>query len=102
MVMVWDELLTFKNNYMSKPKTIGEQRIRAEFNPGNDDTVQNLKEYFAEGINRLEKLKSFRVPGEGSTTNPEILRCIASAQTKLEEAAMWAVKAATFEPEDYA
>lgn len=36
-------------------------------------------------------------PKEGEAVNPEKLRLISLAQTAYEEAAMWAVKAATFE-----
>jgi hypothetical protein len=76
-------------------KTIGEKRVRTDFNPGNNDTVQNLKEKFAHLINDVEELKSFKVPGPGPTTDGEKLRLISLAQTALEEACMWTVKAAT-------
>lgn len=57
------------------PKTIGEQRVRTEFNPAQSDTVSQIKQKTAELINLCE-LSSL-------------------AQTAYEEAAMWAVKAAT-------
>ena len=76
-----------------KPLTLGERRVRTEFNPGNDDKVQNLKEHFARSINRVEKLKKADVRSEDLG---ERARCIAEAQNLIETAAMWAVKAATF------
>lgn len=66
-----------------KEQTIGEQRVRVEFNPSNLDSVYLLKHKFAELINACEGLKG---------KDP---RLASLAQTALEEAAMWAVKAAT-------
>lgn len=76
-----------------KVKTIGEQRVRTDFNPGNNDKVQNLKEKFAHLINDVEDLKKYHEPDHA--VDPEKMRLIAIAQTSLEEACMWAVKAAT-------
>lgn len=65
-------------------QTLGEQRVRANFNPGADNLVAEIKEHTAELIDLCEnKLKS---------KDP---RLAALAQTAYEEAAMWAVKAAT-------
>lgn len=64
-------------------KTIGEIRVRTEFNPSKDDVVSQLKSKTAELINLCEELKS----KDG--------RLASLAQTAFEEAAMWAVKAAT-------
>jgi len=64
-------------------KTIGEQRVRTEFNPSNNDIVSQIKQKSAELINLCEDLKN----NDGRTA--------LIAQTKYEEAAMWAVKAAT-------
>ena len=77
----------------SKEKTLGERRVRTDFNPGNNDKVQNLKEKFAHLINDVEKLKEFHEPDH--QVDPEKMRLIALAQTAIEEASMWAVKAAT-------
>lgn len=73
--------------------TIGEKRVRVKFNPGNDDRVHNLKEAGAHLIDRVESFKAIKVADDEVG---ERNRCIATAQTKLEEAMMWAVKAATF------
>lgn len=66
-----------------KKQTVGEQRVRTTFNPTQDDTVSQIKQKSAELINLCEKLKS----KDG--------RLASLAQTAYEEAAMWAVKAAT-------
>jgi hypothetical protein len=63
--------------------TIGEDRVRLGFNPGNDDLVYQIKLRTAGLINTCEDLKA---------KDP---RLAALAQTAYEEAAMWAVKAAT-------
>ncbi len=70
-------------------KTIGERRVRTDFNVAEGATRSNidlLKEKSAELINLCEELKS----EEGETN-----RLVSLAQTKYEEAAMYAVKAAT-------
>lgn len=64
-------------------KTIGEQRVRTQFNPGQSDAVSQIKQKSAELINLCEDLKQ----KDG--------RLASLAQTAYEEAAMWAVKAAT-------
>ena len=63
--------------------TIGEERVRTTFNPSANTTVDQLKQKSAELIDLCEGLKN-REP-----------RLAALAQTAYEEAAMWAVKAAT-------
>lgn len=68
---------------MDKGKSIGEQRVRTEFNPAQSDTVSQIKQKTAELINLCEDLKA----KDG--------RLASIAQTSYEEAAMWAVKAAT-------
>jgi len=63
--------------------TIGELRVRADFNASGSDVVTNIKAKTAELINLCEELKA----KDG--------RLASLAQTAYEEAAMWAVKAAT-------
>lgn len=63
--------------------SIGEQRVRTQFNPSNDGIVDQLKQKSAELINICEELKK------------KDARLAALAQSSYEEAAMWAVKAAT-------
>ena len=65
--------------------TIGEKRVRVDFNVGGNDTVGYIKKETARLIDVCEELKA-RDP-----------RLAALAQAAYEEAAMWAVKAATAE-----
>lgn len=65
------------------PISIGEQRVRTEFNPSNDGIIDQIKQKTAELINLCETLKE----KDG--------RLASLAQTEYETAAMWAVKAAT-------
>jgi len=65
------------------PLSVGETRVRTTFNPGNNGTVDQIKQKTAELINLCESLKG----NDG--------RLASLAQTSYEEAAMWAVKAAT-------
>lgn len=64
-------------------KSVGEQRVRTDFNPSQNDIVSQIKQKSAELINLCEELKV----KDG--------RLASLAQTGFEEAAMWAVKAAT-------
>jgi hypothetical protein len=75
----------------AKIVTLGEKRVRVEFNPSNVGNVNFIKEKTAELINACEDLK----PKDGSVLLGEKARLISLAQTAYEEAAMWAVKAAT-------
>lgn len=63
--------------------TIGESRVRTSFNPSANGTVDQIKQKTAELIDMCEDLKV----KDG--------RLASLAQTAYEEAAMWAVKAAT-------
>lgn len=64
-------------------QTLGEKRVRTEFNPAKDGIVDQIKQKSAELINLCEGLKE---------KDP---RLASLAQTGYEDAAMWAVKAAT-------
>lgn len=63
--------------------TLGEKRVRTNFNVTQADDIDYLKRTSAELINFCETLKD---------KDP---RLASLAQTAFEEAAMWAVKAAT-------
>jgi hypothetical protein len=65
--------------------TIGEDRVRIKFNPSADGMVDKIKQKSAELIDLCETLKE------------KDARLAALAQTHFEDAAMWAVKAATTE-----
>jgi hypothetical protein len=63
--------------------SLGAHRVRESFNPSGDSMVDKIKRYTADLIDLCEDLK------------PLEPRLAAIAQTTYEEAAMWAVKAAT-------
>ena len=71
--------------------TKGEYRVGINFNPSNDDMVGQIKRKSADLIDLIES-----IPNDGETDQYiEVSRLKALAQTHLETAAMWAVKAAT-------
>lgn len=74
----------------AKVLTLGEKRVRTEFNPGNNDKAQNLKEKYAHLINEVDALR-----GDGMIDG-EMARSIAESLTLLETSCMFAVKAATY------
>jgi hypothetical protein len=63
--------------------SIGEDRVRTKFNPSADTVVEQIKQKSAELIDLCETLKA------------KDARLASLAQTHYEDAAMWAVKAAT-------
>jgi hypothetical protein len=67
--------------------TIGEDRVRIKYSPSDNDLVSQIKQKTAELIDLCETMKDSQLSERG--------RCIALAQTHYEDAAMWAVKAAT-------
>lgn len=68
--------------------SLGQQRVRASFNPSSNPAVDNLKQRAADFIDACELLKEGSGPSERN-------RALSIAQTGIEEAAMWAVKGAT-------
>ena len=74
-------------------KSLGENRVRIDFNVSNDSTVGEIKKDTASLINKIELL---RTSNNGNPVKSEAHRLISLAQTAYEEAAMWAVKAATY------
>lgn len=63
--------------------SVGEDRVRVMFNPSADGVVDQIKRKTAELIDLCETLKQKEA------------RLASLAQTHYEDAAMWAVKAAT-------
>jgi hypothetical protein len=72
--------------------TKGEYRVGIDFNPSGSADVNNLKTAAAEFIDLVDDLSD---NGDG-----EVIRLKALAMTHAEDAAMWAVKAATKKPMD--
>lgn len=69
-------------------QTLGQKRVKAEFNPAKDGHVDVIKNKCAELIDIIEEMRNFPSTGTG-----ERQRLISLAQTEIENAAMWAVKA---------
>ena len=72
-------------------KTLGEKRVRTDFNPSKEGNVEFIKQKTAELINVLEDFKN----DERNNLDGEAKRLVSLAQTSFEEAAMWGVKAVT-------
>jgi hypothetical protein len=72
--------------------TLGEARVRVKFNPSANQLVDVIKQDTAKLINIVNSLSQEKGCGN------ETFRLIALALTAYEEAAMWAVKAATALP----
>lgn len=71
-------------------ETKGEYRVGITFNPSASDVVAQIKQSAAALIDMIEEIP---------VDIPEAGRLKALAQTAVEEAAMWAVKAATKRPQ---
>lgn len=71
--------------------TKGEYRVGINFNPAGDDTVGKIKRAAADLIDLIESITA----SDGGEQYNEVARLKALAQTHVEDAAMWAVKAAT-------
>ena len=68
--------------------TRGEYRVGISFNPSNDSTVSKIKRAAADLIDLIDSI-------DDKSNLGEIVRLKSLAQTEVESAAMWAVKAAT-------
>jgi len=82
----------------TKETSLGLSRVRVNFNLTGSTTVDKLKIKSAELIDLVEGLKKeYLEKHEGASVAPgELIRLVALAETAYEEAAMWAVKAATY------
>lgn len=79
--------------------SLGERRVRVNFNTTGSTQVDIFKKDTAELINMLEEMRLPEPSKSGDViklpASSEKQRLISLAQTAYEEAAMWAVKAAT-------
>ncbi len=73
--------------------TKGEYRVGIGFNPSNDDMVGRIKRAAADLIDLIDDIPEHSA--QLDLRFSEIKRLKALAQTHVEDAAMWAVKAAT-------
>jgi hypothetical protein len=71
--------------------TIGEKRVGVEFNPSNIDLVSRIKQDTARLIDCCAEMKVT----QSAVARYEKIRLCELAEAAYEEAAMWAVKAAT-------
>ena len=78
-----ERIRKLENLSSKRELSIGERRVRTQFNPSANEAVDIIKQNTAHLIDMCENLKG---------NEP---RLAALAQTAYEEAAMWAVKAAT-------
>lgn len=83
--------MTEQQNPPGRPMTKGEYRVGINFNPSSDALVDKIKRASADLIDLVDT-----VPVPGDTLERGRLKAL--AQTAIEEAAMWAVKAATKQP----
>ena len=72
-------------------QTLGQKRVKEEFNPDKNELVDQIKNKSAELIDLLESMKEVgsyvqKIPSEKNML-------IALSQTAYEQGAMWAVKA---------
>jgi len=76
--------------------TTGERRVRTKFNSSSSDNVDLIKQRTAELIDLVNDLPKTNADTDPDGVRaPEAGRLRAPAMTAYEEAAMWAVKAAT-------
>ena len=71
--------------------SLGEDRVRTKFNPSDNSLVAQIKQKSAELIDLVQAMPK----PEAERERAEFARLCALASTAYEEAAMWAVKAAT-------
>lgn len=69
--------------------TFGEKAVGLTFNPSGDALVTDLKQRYADVIDRLHHLRT-------ESQDPEVKRMAAVAITEAQTSQMWAVKAATW------
>ncbi len=75
----------------TREMTKGEKRVGKTFNPSNSGLVSAIKTVAAELIDLIDSIPSHHDTALGNEKG----RLKALAQTEVESAAMWAVKAAT-------
>jgi len=73
-------------------KSLGQNRVKAEFNPAKNDLVDQIKNKSAELIDLIESMKNFD-ENEATSMTHERFRLIEKAELDVETACMCAVKA---------
>lgn len=72
--------------------TLGEYRVGISFNPSGNVQVDDIKRRAADFIDYCESQRTAKAADD---TGGEVNRLLSLAQTHIEDAAMWAVKAVT-------
>lgn len=72
---------------MEPEQTLGQRRVKAEFNPAKNELVDQIKNKAAELIDLIETVDA------GQERSNEQRRVMALAQTNIETGCMYAVKA---------
>jgi hypothetical protein len=67
-------------------QTLGQKRVKAEFNPAKNELVDQIRNKSAELIDLIEQLRTLECSGERH-------RVISIAQTEIETSCMYAVRA---------
>jgi hypothetical protein len=75
-------------------QSLGEYRVGIDFNPSGNEMVNKIKRAAADLIDLIDD----DIPVGAGADAQEIARLKALAMTHIEDAAMWAVKAATKKP----
>ena len=75
-------------------QTLGEYRVGVSFNPNNNPLVDEIKRKAADLIDLIDTISGDDGDTQWERSNA-VARLKALAATSVEEAAMWAVKAAT-------
>lgn len=70
-------------------QTFGQKAVGLSFNPSGDDQVGQVKQAYADIIDKMNDLRS-------TTQSPEVKRLASVAITEAQGAQMWAVKALTW------
>lgn len=86
-----------RSRFIYMEKTIGEMRVRTDFNVSASSIVDEIKQNAAKGIDNCElhKQNALNDPNKSQTQKEEAARLWEYAQSYLESYAMYAVKAAT-------
>ena len=80
--------------------THGEYVVGINFNPSKDDTVAKIKRAAADLIDLIYDISATYEQGSVTVVNGEVNHLKALAMTHAEDAAVWAVKAATKSPKE--
>ncbi len=77
-------------------KTLGERRVRVDFNVSGNSDIDDMKFRAAEAIDCIEEIIKEKAKSVTSLDDKnDMYRLKALAQTAFEEAAIWAVRAIT-------